>query len=209
MKRGSILITLIVLLIPSLAIAEGHRIGVGLGTTSGTFERYGQAVDLKGELLELPVYTYVSANGLMVGFRLMEFTVRGKETAGLNRMDFAYKQSLLAASLGIEIKIGDNFAITPQIVKSYLGSSRFHTSTHTTYTAYTSYPYEYVTATDTISGAAELSGWEVPVYWVGEYFLVGLKLASYTNRTKIDWPTGSGSEVVLTGALSLLLETRF
>ncbi|MBT4267537.1 MAG: hypothetical protein HN580_01800 [Deltaproteobacteria bacterium] len=209
MKRGGFLIILIVMLIPCTTLAEGHRVGVGLGSTSGTHEQNDEIIDLKGELLEIPVYSYVANNGLLVGFRLMEFSVRGEKISGLNRLDLSYKQSLLAASLGFEFKIGDNWVITPQIVKSYLGSSRFHYANYTTDTGWTDYPYEYVSDTNTISGTAELSGWEVPVYWAGKYFLFGLKLCSYNSKSEIDWPDGSISEVTITGALAMVLEAQF
>ena len=209
MKKACFLLILIFILIPLAVIAEGHRIGVSLGSASGTHEQNGLSTKLKGELLEIPVYSYIANSGLMVGFRLMEFSMKGEETTALSRLDLAYKQSLLAASLGFEIKIGDNWVVAPQIVKSYMGSSRFHYANYATYTAWSSYPYEYVTDTNTISGTAELSGWEVPVYWAGQYFLFGLKLCSYSNKSDIDWPDGTLSEVAITGALAMVLEAQF
>jgi len=200
---------LIMMLIPLTVVAEGQRIGVSLGSASGTHEQNSVITELKGELLEIPVYSYIANNGLMVGFRLMEFSVRGEEITGNNRLDLSYKQSLLAASLGFEFKIGDNWVIAPQIIKSYMGSSRFHYANYTTNTSWSNYPYEYVTDTNNITGTAELSGWEVPVYWAGKYFFVGLKLCSYLNTSEIDWYNGTLSEVAITGALAMVLEAQF
>ncbi len=207
MKTCFLLILMIT--IPFAVVAEGHRIGVGLGSASGTHEQSEVITKLKGELLEIPVYSYVANSGLIVGFRLMEFSVRGEETTSSTRLDLSYKQSLLAASLGYEFKIGKNWVIAPQIVKSYMGSSQFHYASYETNTSWTGYSYEYVTDTNTISGTAELSGWEVPVYWAGKYFLFGLKLCSYTNEAEIDWSSGALSEVAITGALSMVLEAQF
>ncbi len=209
MKKRCFLIIVIGLLVHSTLVAEGHRIGVSLGSVSGTHVQNGQIIDIKGELLEIPVYSYVANNGLLVGFRLMEFSVRGEALTGLNRLDLSYKQSLLAASLGFEFKIGDNWLIAPQIVKSYMGSSRFHYASYGTYIYNSTYSIEFVTATDTITGTAELSGWEVPVYWTGKYFLFGLKLCSYNNKSEIDWHNGSISEVNISSALAMVLEAQF
>jgi len=210
MKKGCYLILLILLLAPCTSAARGHRIGVGLGSASGSYEQSGEKIDLKGELLELPLYYYVANNGLMVGFRLMEFSVKGETISSLERTEFAFKQSLLGASLGVEIKIGNNVVIAPQIVKSYLGSNRFSYSTYTTYTGYLpDYPYEYVTDTDTITGSADLSGWEIPVYWVGKFFYFGVKLCAYTSKTEIKMPSGPVNELSITGAISMVLEARF
>lgn len=183
--------------------------GVGLGSTSGVYEMDSRIVDLKGELLELPVYSYVTDDGLQVGFRLMEFSIRGEEIAGINRQELSYQQSLLAVSLGFEIKIGDSLVIAPQFIKSYMGSSRFHYADYTTYAGYDDYPNEHVVATNAISGTADLSGWEVPVYWAGEYFYFGIKLSSYKNQAEINWPDGTISEITIGGALSMVLEANF
>jgi hypothetical protein len=203
------LLILILMLIPLTAVAEGHRMGVSLGSTSGTHEQNSVITKLKGELLEIPVYSYVSNNGLMVGFRLMEISIQGEEATALNRLDLAYKQSLLAASLGFEFRIGNNWVIAPQIVKSYMGSSRFHYANYAVHTYNSDYSLEYVTDTNTISGTVELSGWEIPVYWAGKYFYFGLKLCSYTDESEIDWHNGTLSEVDITGALAMVLEAQF
>lgn len=210
MKKICLIMLIALTLVPcSLSAQGGHRIGVGLGSASGTHDQNGEKTDLKGENLELPLYSYVADSGLMIGFRLMEFSISGEIESGLQRTDISYKQTLLAASIGIEIPLGDSVMIAPQIIKSYFGNSRFHYSTYNTYTAYPDNYYEYVTDTGTIKGTAELSGWEIPVYYVGEYFLVGMKFSAYNDTTEVEWPAGSTSEVGITGALSFVLDARF
>lgn len=207
MKKQWLMILL--LLIHGTALADGHRIGVGLGSASGEHKRYGESVDLKGELLELPLYTYAADSGLLVGFRLMEFSVSGEIENGLRHTDIAYKQTLLAASIGLEFSLTDKIVIAPQIVKSYFGNSRFHYATYDTDTFYSGYDYEYVTETGTIKGTAELSGWELPVYYAGEFFYFGLKYSTFSNSSEIEWPNGDTSDASIGGALSIVLDARF
>ncbi len=210
MKKGCYLILLILLLAPCTSAAQGHRVGVGLGSASGSYEQSGEKINLKGEILELPLYSYVANNGLMVGFRLMEFSVKGETASGLDRTELVFKQSVLGASLGVEIKIGNNVVIAPQIVKSYMGNSRFSYSTYTTYAGYLpDYPYEYVSDTNTITSTADLSGWEIPIYWVGKFFYIGGKFCAYTSKTEIELPGGPVNELSITGAISMVLEARF
>jgi len=139
----------------------------------------------------------------------MEFSVSGEESSGLNRVTLSYQQSMLAVFLGFEFKIGESLVIAPQIIKSYMGSSRLQYASYTTDTGYIDYPYEYVTDTDIIGGRAELSGWELPIYWVGQYFYVGLKFSAYNNKTEIMFSNGYVGEVSITGALSMVLEAKF
>jgi hypothetical protein len=209
MKKGCLLLLLILILAPGSIIAQGHRIGVALGSASGIHEQNGEQTTFKGEILELPLYTFVAKNGLLVGFRLMEFSINGKTKSGLQHTDMTLKQSLLGASLGLEIKIGNNVIIAPQIIKSYMGNSHFNYSTYDTYSVYPDHPYKYVIETDTVTGTADLSGWEIPVYWVGKYFYFGGKFCAYSSKTEIERPGVSVSEISITGALSLVMEARF
>ncbi len=208
MKKGCLLILFILILAPCSMAAKGHRIGVGLGTASGKHELSGQTTDLKGEILELPIYTYVADSGLMVGFRLMEFSVKGEISSATERTEIAFKQTLMAVALGFEFAFTDHIIIAPQIVKSYFGNSRFNYNTYQYYSI-SDTSVEYVTDTDAIDGTADVSGWEIPLYYVGEFFYFGLKLSAYNNKSEIDWPAGSVSDVTITGATSIVLEARF
>lgn len=209
MKKPLLLTMVILVLLPCSLAAQGHRIGVGLGSTSGVHEQGGEETTLKGELLELPLYTYAARNGLLIGFRLMEFSLSGESTSGLQRTEINYKQTLLAASVGLEIPVTQKILIAPQIIKSYFGNSRFHYSIYNTNTSYSGYSYEYVTDTDTITGTADLSGWEIPVYYVGDYFLFGLKFSAFSNSAEIEWSNNVVSDISVSGALSIVLDARF
>jgi len=209
MKKRSLPLLLIMLLTAGGLAAQEHRIGIGLGSVSGQHEQYNEAVDLRGELLELPAYTYVAGGGLMIGFRLMEFSLNGSMTSGSQQTDITFRQTLLAASIGLEIPLAGKVALAPQIVKSYFGNSRFHYSIYNTYTSYPGYPYQYVAETDTIEGTADLSGWEIPVYYLGDFFFFGVKYSSYRNATEVAWTNGSLSEVTVSSAISIVLDASF
>ncbi len=72
------------------ALAQDHRIGVSLGSASGKYETSSQEIDLSGEVLELPLYSYTARSGLVIGFRLMEFAVRATEKTGPTTFYLSY-----------------------------------------------------------------------------------------------------------------------
>lgn len=208
MKPRVTYILLMMLTLPGLSFAQMHRIGIGLGTTAGIYQEDNMEIDLAGELVELPIYNYISDLGFTVGLKLMEFSTRGTFENTISKKQVSYHQSLLAIMAGFEIQLGDNFAVAPKAVKSYLGNSRFQYSDYAYFTS-NNIKTEYVTGTKSISGKAELSGFEVPLYYKGEYYYIGLKFGTYANNTQIQLSSNIVSEVKIISGLQFILEAIF
>ncbi len=90
-----------------------------------------------------------------------------------------------------------------------MGSSRFAYRSYIIQNSGTTNEYAYSTASDIITTNAELSGFELPLYFVTKDFLFGLKLCAYSNKTTIIWSSTTTSEVKVTGGLQFVLETEF
>jgi hypothetical protein len=203
LKRISILL---ILCLPGMLMGQGHRLGVGLGSASAVFTVSTAAMALSGELTELPVYSYAADNGLTIGLRLMEFSVRGSEITDDETLNLSYRQSLLAASLGYEFRLSPNFHLSPQFVQSYMGNGHLTYSRYRTY-PYGSQPYRYVVDTGSLTASTSLSGFELPFYWVTDHFFFGFKLCSYIGKTPFTLDDND-TEVAITGALQFLLEAK-
>ena len=178
---------------------------MGFGNASGTYTVSTTEIDLKGEMVELPVYLYVSKVGFTAGVKLMEFAIRGSLKNGDTTTNVSYTQSLLALTVGWFFQVTDRISIAPQIVRSYTGNSRFHYSTYFD----DSYSGEYVTGTDTIQQNAVLSGYEIPVYYTGDVFLLGVKLCGYSSGADINTTSGTTGTIDVNGGLALVMEAYF
>lgn len=204
------IVTLAILLIISSSVyAQRHRIGIGLGSSSGVYRVNNQEVNLTGELLELPVYVYSSKLGFAAGFRILEFSVKGNRKTTLTELKLSYMQTVLAMTLGYEFKIGNLLVFSPQLIRSYLGHSRLSYSTYSMNTYYTSRNKKVVLETDSITGDASLSGYELPLYFVTDNYFLGLKLCAYSSKGKLIQSNGSKVEIETYGGLQFLVEAKF
>lgn len=204
-----ILIITVLIILSQSAYAQEHRIGIGLGSSSGVYRSNNQETDLTGELLELPSYVYSSKIGFAVGFKILEFSVKGKQETPLLKTKLAYSQTILAMTLGYEFKIGDSLIFSPQLIRSYMGSSKLDYSTYSVNTYYTSEGKDVVLSANSITGDADLSGYELPIYFVTKNYFWGIKLCWYKSEDKLILADNSEVEIDTYGGLQFLVETKF
>jgi hypothetical protein len=200
------IITICALLIfPAFIQAQEHRIGVGVGGASGAYTFSTTEIDLVGEMVELPVYLYVSKVGFMAGAKIMEFAVRGKLTSGVITTNVSYTQSLLSLTLGWNFQLADRLSIAPQIVNSYMGSSRVQ------FSSYQEDPFlgQFVIAADSYNQNASLSGYEIPIYYTGDIFVLGLKLCGYNSGADIEFPSTTKGRIDINGGIAFVMEANF
>jgi len=203
--KKALTLLIFTLLFPAILMAQEHRIGIGIGGTSGTYTVLTTEIDLTGEMVELPVYIYASKVGFIAGAKVMEFTVTGRLKSGSFTSNVFYTQSLLALTLGWNFEVADKLSIAPQWVKSYMGNSRVHFSTYQTDPFYG----EYVVASDSFTQNAALTGYEIPIYYTGKTLLIGLKLCAYESGAEIEFATGTTAEIDINGGLAFIMEASF
>lgn len=203
--KKTLIIIVVLLFLPAFVLAQEHWFGVGIGSVSGSYLVGNTETELSGEMVELPVYTYSSKVGLTAGVKVMEFSVQGSKETNADNTNFSYTQSLLALTLGWNFQVGDKISIAPQMVGSYMGSSRFHYSSYIKSIIYG----DYVTGTDTLKQSARLSGYEIPIYYAGKVFILGIKLCAYNSGSEIELPTGVVGEIAINGGLVFVMEAGF